>query len=55
MARWRTLLRDIRHVQTEIMRIAPHQPWHPVYLLQPLYNLLLMAFFEWGVALHDLA
>jgi linoleoyl-CoA desaturase len=25
-----------------------------VYLLQPLYNLLLMAFFEWGVALHDL-
>ena len=21
---------------------------------QPLYNLLLMGFFEWGVALHDL-
>jgi NADPH-dependent stearoyl-CoA 9-desaturase len=38
----------------EIMRIDPHQRWHPVYLLQPLYNLLLMAFFEWGVALHDL-
>ncbi|AHH99319.1 fatty acid desaturase family protein [Kutzneria albida] len=38
----------------EIMRIDPHQPWHPVYLLQPLYNLLLMALFEWGVALHDL-
>src|SRR5688500_4442114 len=38
----------------EIMRIDPHQSWHPVYLLQPLYNLLLMAFFEWGVALHDL-
>ena len=38
----------------EIMRIDPHQPWHPVYLLQPLYNLLLMAFFEWGVAFHDL-
>jgi fatty acid desaturase len=38
----------------EIMRIDPHQKWHPVYLLQPLYNLLLMAFFEWGVALHDL-
>ena len=38
----------------QIMRIDPHQPWHPVYLLQPLYNLLLMALFEWGVAFHDL-
>ena len=38
----------------EIMRIDPHQKWHPVYLLQPLYNLLLMGFFEWGVAFHDL-
>jgi NADPH-dependent stearoyl-CoA 9-desaturase len=38
----------------EIMRIDPHQPWHPVYLLQPLYNVVLMALFEWGVALHDL-
>jgi fatty acid desaturase len=38
----------------EIMRIDPHQSWHPVYLLQPLYNLVLMALFEWGVALHDM-
>jgi linoleoyl-CoA desaturase len=38
----------------EIMRIDPHQKWHPAYLAQPLYNLLLMAFFEWGVAVHDL-
>jgi fatty acid desaturase len=38
----------------EIMRIDPRQKWHPVYLFQPLYNLLLMAFFEWGVAFHDL-
>ena len=36
------------------MRIDPHQPWHPVYLLQPFYNVLLMALFEWGVAFHDL-
>jgi NADPH-dependent stearoyl-CoA 9-desaturase len=43
-----------RDLGYEIMRIDPHQPWHPVYLLQPLYNLLLMAFFEWGVAVHDL-
>jgi len=43
-----------RDLGYEIMRIDPNQPWHPVYLLQPLYNLLLMGFFEWGVALHDL-
>jgi linoleoyl-CoA desaturase len=43
-----------RDLGYEIMRIDPQQRWHPVYLLQPLYNLLLMAFFEWGVALHDL-
>src|SRR5437763_1404841 len=36
------------------MRIDPHQKWHPVYLLQPFYNLILMALFEWGVALHDM-
>jgi fatty acid desaturase len=38
----------------EIMRIDPHQKWHPVYFLQPFYNILLMLFFEWGVAFHDL-
>src|SRR5689334_21162671 len=38
----------------EIMRIDPHQKWHPVYLLQPIYNVLLMLAFEWGVAVHDL-
>jgi NADPH-dependent stearoyl-CoA 9-desaturase len=38
----------------EIMRIDPHQKWHPVYLLQPIYNAILMALFEWGVAVHDL-
>ncbi|MDQ6744648.1 MAG: fatty acid desaturase [Actinomycetota bacterium] len=38
----------------EIMRIDPNQPWNPVYLLQPFYNVLLAWLFEWGVALHDL-
>jgi linoleoyl-CoA desaturase len=43
-----------RDLGYEIMRIDPHQRWHPIYVFQPLYNLLLMAFFEWGVAVHDL-
>jgi linoleoyl-CoA desaturase len=38
----------------EIMRIDPHQKWHPIYLAQPFYNIVLAAFFEWGVAAHDL-
>src|ERR1700760_1015709 len=43
-----------RDLGYEIMRVDPHQRWHPIYLLQPLYNLILMGFFEWGVAVHDL-
>jgi linoleoyl-CoA desaturase len=43
-----------RDLGYEIMRIDPHQKWHPVFLAQPIYNLFLMGFFEWGVALHDL-
>jgi fatty acid desaturase len=43
-----------RDLGYEIMRVDPEQRWHPIYLFQPLYNLLLMGFFEWGVAVHDL-
>jgi NADPH-dependent stearoyl-CoA 9-desaturase len=43
-----------RDLGYEIMRIDPHQKWHPFYLLQPFYNVLLMMLFEWGVAAHDL-
>ena len=43
-----------RDLGYEIMRVDPHQRWHPVYLGQPIYNLILAALFEWGVALHDL-
>ncbi len=38
----------------EIMRIDPDQKWHPAYLFQPIYNVLLSLLFEWGVAVHDL-
>ena len=43
-----------KDVGYEIMRIDARQPWKPSYLFQPVYNLLLTAFFEWGVAIHDL-
>jgi linoleoyl-CoA desaturase len=38
----------------EIMRVDPQQKWSPIFLFQPLYNVLLMGLFEWGVAVHDL-
>jgi fatty acid desaturase len=37
-----------------ILRMDPGQKWHPYYLGNPVYAFLLMVFFEWGVALHDL-
>jgi fatty acid desaturase len=43
-----------RDLGYEIMRIDPHQKWNPVYLFQPVYNILLALQFEWGVAVHDL-
>ncbi len=43
-----------RDLGYEIMRVDPQQKWHPIYLLQPIYNILLALQFEWGVALHDL-
>ena len=42
-----------RDVGYDILRVDPAQQWHPVYLLQPFYNLLLMALFEWGIATYD--
>jgi linoleoyl-CoA desaturase len=43
-----------RDLGYEVMRIDPQQKWHPVYLAQPIYNVLLAFLFEWGVAVHDL-
>jgi NADPH-dependent stearoyl-CoA 9-desaturase len=43
-----------RDLGYEVFRIDPHQKWHPVYLLQPISNVLLMMLFEWGVAVHDM-
>jgi len=36
------------------MRVDAAQPWHPVYLLQPLYGILMAMVFEWGIALYDM-
>ncbi len=43
-----------RDLGYDLMRVDPAQQWHPIYVLQPLYNVLLMALFEWGIATYDL-
>jgi fatty acid desaturase len=43
-----------RDIGYGVLRMDEGQPWRPYYLGNPLYAFLLMVFFEWGVALHDL-
>jgi fatty acid desaturase len=43
-----------RDIGYGILRMDEAQKWHPHHLGNPLYAFLLMLFFEWGVALHDL-
>ncbi|MFA6575924.1 MAG: acyl-CoA desaturase [Nocardioides sp.] len=43
-----------RDVGYGILRMDEEQKWRPYYLGNPLYAFLLMTFFEWGVAMHDL-
>ena len=42
-----------RDLGYSILRVTPEQPWHPVHMAQPLYNLALAVVFEWGIALYD--
>ena len=37
-----------------IMRVDEDQPWHPVYLGQPLWNFINACFFQYGIAAYDL-
>jgi fatty acid desaturase len=37
-----------------IMRVDEEQPWHPRYLVQPLWNFVNACIFEWGIAMYDL-
>jgi fatty acid desaturase len=43
-----------RDVGYGILRMAEDQKWNPYYLGNPLWAFLLMTFFQYGVALHDL-
>jgi NADPH-dependent stearoyl-CoA 9-desaturase len=43
-----------RDIGYGILRMSEEERWHPYYLGNPLYAVLLATFFQYGVALHDL-
>jgi len=43
-----------RDIGYGILRMDENQKWNPYYLGNPVYAFLLMTFFQYGVALHDL-
>jgi fatty acid desaturase len=51
---WTNVLGKDRDIGYSLLRVSPEQPWHPIYLLQPIYNALLALVFEYGIALYDL-
>lgn len=48
------IIGEDRDVGYGILRMSKDQEWNPYYLGNTLYAFLLMTFFEYGVALHDL-
>jgi linoleoyl-CoA desaturase len=51
---WTNVLGKDRDIGYSLLRVSPEQRWHPVYLLQPIYNMLLALVFEYGIALYDM-
>lgn len=43
-----------RDIGYGVLRMSEDQKWHPYYLGNPVYAFLLMVFFQYGVALHEL-
>src|SRR3954466_9554964 len=64
-AQWKHSHNELHHTYTNvigkdndlgygIMRVDEDQKWHPLYLAQPLWNLINACFFEYGIAAYDL-
>ncbi|TMB90079.1 MAG: acyl-CoA desaturase [Chloroflexi bacterium] len=51
---WTNVVGRDRDIGYSILRMDERQRWHPLNLGQPLYNVLLSVFFQWGVAFHDI-
>ncbi|MGY5319770.1 fatty acid desaturase family protein [Neomicrococcus lactis] len=52
--RWTNVLGKDKDVGFNLLRMDPAQEWKPVNLLNPVFNMVLAPFFEWGIAIYDL-
>jgi NADPH-dependent stearoyl-CoA 9-desaturase len=43
-----------RDLGYSVMRVDSDQPWHPIYLIQPIYGVAVALTFEWGIAIYDM-
>ena len=51
---WTNVVGKDRDVGYNLLRMDEKQPWTPKALGNPLYNMVLAPFFEWGIAIYDL-
>jgi linoleoyl-CoA desaturase len=51
---WTNVMGRDRDVGYGMLRVTERQRWSPFYAIQPLSFLLMMTFFEWFIALHDI-
>ncbi|MFN3712389.1 MAG: fatty acid desaturase family protein [Alcanivoracaceae bacterium] len=51
--KWTNVIGMDRDFGYHVLRMSERQPWKPVYLFQPVSNLMMALLFEWGVAIHD--
>ena len=51
---WTNVIGKDPDVGYGLMRVTPEQRWKPKYLSQPISNIVLALFFQWGVGLNDI-
>ncbi len=51
---WTNVLYKDHDVGYGLLRVSSEQKWRPRYLLQPLYNIILAIFFEWGIGIQEM-
>ena len=51
--KWTNVIGMDRDYGYMILRFSDKQPWQPLYLIQPLTNLMMALTFQWGLVLYD--
>ena len=51
---WTNVIHKDPDVGYGLMRVSTEQRWRPKYLVQPMSNVLLCLFFQWGIGTHDI-